>query len=468
MDDLVIKNGLVVTPQGIVRGGLVVRNETIMQVGADDSLPKAKLEVDAKGNYVLPGLIDPHVHIGRALEEDFTSQFKTESISAAISGVTTFIGFVRFGEILKRRLPVYLKGKEIGKQNSYIDFKFHAYLFTEEHLEEIPQLIEEGITSVKLFLNHTEESARKVGYRAVNFGFVYKIMEVIASYGPPALLQAHCEQGDIIAFLSKRLEAQGRNDFLAWSEARPAICETIHAFSLGLISLETGCPTYIVHVSSKETVDAIRYLRQKGAKIYAETCPHYLTLTKNTPMGILARMEPSLKSEADIEYLWKAVADGTFDTIGSDHVPLLRQQKEETGIWKGTGGVGGIGAILPIMITEGVSKGRITIERLVKLTSENPARIWGIYPKKGALSPGSDADIIIVDPHKEWVLSADNLKSRSDYSIYEGRAVKGKAIKTFVRGKLVAEDGALVAETPLGKYVKASSAGAKSATWKGR
>ena len=452
--DLVIRNGLVVTPQGIVRGGLAVRDEKILQIGADDSLPKAKVEVDAEGNYVLPGLIDPHVHIGRALEEDFTSQFKTESISAAISGVTTFFSFVRFGEILERRLSVYQKGKEIGKRNSYIDFKFHAYLFTEEQLEEIPQLIEEGITSVKLFLNHTEESAKKTGYRAVNFGFVYKIMEVIAKNGPPALLQAHCEQGDIFAFLSKRLEAQGRNDFLAWSEARPAICETIHVFSVGLISLETGCPVYIVHVSSKETVDAIRYLRQKGAKIYAETCPHYLTLTKNIPMGVLARMEPPLRSEADIEYLWQALADGTFDTIGSDHVPLLKQQKEETGIWKGTGGVGGIGAILPIMMTEGVNKGRITVERLVKLTSENPARIWGIYPKKGALSSGSDADIVIVDPHKEWVVSADNLKSRSDYSIYEGRAVKGKAIKTFVRGKLVAEDGTLVAKAPLGEFVK--------------
>ena len=453
VEDLVIKNGLVVTPQGIIKGGLAVRNGKILQTGTDDSLPKANLEVDAEGNYVLPGLIDPHVHIGRAMEEDFTSQFRTESISAAISGVTTFMGFVRFGEVLERRLPVYRKGKEIGKQNSFIDFKFHAYLFTEEQLKEIPQLIEEGITSAKLFLNHTEESAGKIGYRAINFGFVYKVMEIMAGYGPPALVQAHCEQREIIDFLIHRLEAQGRSDFPAWAEARPAICETMHAFSLGLVSLETGCPVYIVHVSSKETVDAIRYLRQKGAKIYAETCPHYLTLTKDTAMGVLARMEPPLRSEADVEGLWQALADGTFDTVGSDHVPLPRRQKEEDGLWKGVPGVGGIGAILPIMMTEGVNNGRITVERLVELTSENPARIFGIYPRKGALSPGSDADIIIVDPNKEWVLSADNLKSRADYSIYEGRAVKGKTIKTFVRGKLVAEDGEMVAEAPLGEYV---------------
>ena len=441
------------TPHGIVRGGLAVRNEKILQIGADDSLPKANLEVDAEENYVLPGFVDPHIHIGRAMEEDFTAQFKTESISAAISGVTTFMGFVRFGDILERRLPIYRKGKDIGKRNSFIDFKFHAYFFTEEHLEEIPQLIEEGITSAKLFLNYTEEGARKVGYRAIDFGFVYKVMEMLASYSPPALVQAHCEEPGIISFLTDRLKAQGRTDFLAWAESRPAICEAIHAFSLGLISLETGCPVYIVHVSARETVDAIRYLKQRGVKIYAETCPHYLTLTKDTVMGVLARMAPPLRGKAEVKCLWKALADGTLDTIGSDHVSLPRRQKEEDGVWGGIPGVGGIGAILPLLMTEGVNKGRITIEKLVKLTSENPARIWGIYPKKGALSPGSDADIVIVDPHKEWVLSAANLKSHSDYSIYEGRTVKGKAIKTFVRGKLVADDGQLVAKVPLGEYV---------------
>ena len=343
--------------------------------------------MDAEGNYILPGIIDPHVHFGRAAEEDFTNYLKTESASAAISGVTTFMGFVRFGDILERRLPIYRKGKQIAEQNSFIDFKFHAYLFTDEQFEEIPQVLAEGITSIKFMLNYTPESAKKVGYRAVDFGFVYKVMELLAKYGPPALVEAHCEQPDIINMLSSRLESQGRNDFLAWAESRPALCETIHAFTIGAIGMETGCPVYIVHVTNKETIDVIRYLRQRGAKIYAETCPHYLTLTKNYPMGVLARMSPPLRNQEDVDYLWETVADGTFDTIGSDHVPLMRRQKEEDGIWKGIPGVGGIGAMLPIMLTEGVNKGRITIEQLVKLSCENPARIWGIYPKKGALVP---------------------------------------------------------------------------------
>lgn len=453
MEDLVIKNGLVITPAGIVKGGLSVRNEKIMQVGADDILPRGKVEIDAQGNYILPGLIDPHVHFGRAAEEDFTSYMKNESISAAISGVTTFIGFVRFGEILQPRLWAYQKGKQIGEQNSLIDFRFHAYLFTEEQFQELPQVMQEGISSIKFMLNYTPESAQKVGYAAVDFGFIYRVMEFLVKQGPPALVQAHCEEPTILNMLSSRLEKQRRTDFLAWGESRPALTETIHAFTLGMLSIETGCPVYIVHVTNKETIDVIHYLRGRGAKIYAETCPHYLTMTKETPMGVLARMSPPLRNQEDVDYLWKRITDGVFDTIGSDHVPLMKHQKEEDGIWKGIPGVGGIGALLPIMLTEGVHRRRITMEQLVKLTSENPARIWGLYPEKGALASGSDADIAIVDLHQEWKLSVNNLKSRSDYTIYEGRPVKGKVIKTFVRGHLVAENGNPVAQAPLGKYI---------------
>jgi dihydroorotase (multifunctional complex type) len=453
MENLVIKHGLIVTPHGVIRGGLAVRDDMILHIGADDSMPKAKLEVDAGGAYVLPGLIDPHVHIGQRKEEEAVLGFRSESISAVISGVTTFMVYVRFGNALERRLPIYQRCKVIGREQSFVDFKIHAYLVSEIHLEEIEELIKEGITSGKLMLGYREEEAKRAGLRAIDLGFAFRAMEKLASCGPPALIQVHCEQPDIIGVITERLMSQGRSDYPAWSESRPGFCEAIHAFSVGLIGLKTGCPVYIVHVSAKETVDVIRYLRQMGAKIYAETCPHYLTLTKNTSAGVLATMAPPLREEADIESLWQAVSEGCIDIIASDHVLRSRREKEDAGIWKGFPGVGGVGAVLPLLMTEGVHRGRMTIEQLVKLTSENAAKIWGLYPKKGVLSPGSDADIVIVDPRKEWVLSADHLKSASDYSIYEGKAVRGKAIKTFIRGKLVAENGELVAEAPLGEYV---------------
>jgi len=453
MENLVIRNGLVVTPQGVIRGGLAVRGERILQISADDLLPKGDLEVDAGGCYVLPGLIDPHVHFGGREEKEFVSQLRSESIGAAISGITTWMGYIGLGTLPEPRALVYQRVKEFGEQNSSIDFKIHAYLMTNTQLDELPDVIREGITSAKLLLGYKEQEAKRIGIRAVGLDFAYKAMELLATYGPPVLIQVHCEQPDIIAVIGQQLEARGRTDFLAWVESRPSICEAIHAFTLGLMSFDTGCPLYIVHISAKETVDIIKYLRQKGVKIYAETCPHYLTLTKQTHMGILAKMAPPLRDDADTQYLWQALSDGTINTIGSDHCLRTRRDKEEGGAWGGIPGVGGIGAILPLMMTEGVNKGKITIEQLVKLTSENAARIWGIYPRKGTLSPGADADIVIVDPNLEWVLSAENLRSASDYSIYEGRRVKGKAVKTFLRGNLIAADGDLVAKTPLGKYV---------------
>lgn len=454
MEDLVIKNGLVVTPQGIIRGGVAVRGDKIIQVGADDMLPKANMEVDAKGNYVLPGIIDPHVHVGRAEESDFISQFKTESACAAIAGVTTFVSFVRYGEILQPRLPFYKKGIELGNANSYIDYKFSAYMFSEEQLKEIPQLIEEGIYSCKVFLSLSPETAKKRSYLPVNYGFLYRVMEEQVKAGPPAMIQAHCEEPTIIDMLAARLEGQGRTDFAAHLESRPGFTEAMTVFNLGMLAWERKAQIYIVHVSAKESVDVIKYLRNMGARIYAETCPHYLTLTGDNPLGVLTRIEPPLRTEADNAALWKAVSDGTIDTIGSDHVPLMRKQKETDGVWKGTPGVGGTGTMLPIMLTEGLNKGRIKIERLVQLMSENPARIFGMYPKKGAISPGSDADIVIIDPKREWTITAEAIKSRSDFSIYEGKKAKGRAIKTFVRGKLVAEEGSMIEAPPHGKFVR--------------
>ncbi len=275
------------------------------------------------GADVLPGLIDPHVHIGTDDEERTISEFRTESISAAISGVTTFMAFVRVGATLGYRLPVYQKCKRIGKENSYVDFKLHAYLVSEAHLQEIPRLIEEGITSAKLMF-YREEEAKKIGLRALDLGFAYKAMKLLAGSGPPVLIQVHCEQPDIISVITEELMGQGRTDFLAWTESRPAICEAMHAFSLGLMSIETKCPVYIVHVSAKETIDAIEYLRKKGAKVYAETCPHYLTLTKNIPLGVLAKMAPPLRDGSDREVLWQALSEAAIDTIGSDHVVRQR------------------------------------------------------------------------------------------------------------------------------------------------
>ena len=456
MEDLKIKNGVVVTPSGTILGGLTVSNEKITQVGSDARLPTAKTEIDAEGNWIIPGHIDPHLHLGQDKEEKFRDQFRSDSISAAIGGITTGMTTCRFGKTQDYRIPDYQKAKKIGCETSFIDFKLWAFMTSEKHLDEIPGMMKEGLNCYKLMMGYTREEARQIGLEGVDWGYAFRLCEIAGKIGPPALVHVHCEEPEIIHVLRKRLKDRGRNDLAAWTESRPSICEAMHIFDAGLIAKHCGNRLYIVHMSSLDGVDALRYLKAQGVKIFGETCPHYLVLDRHAESGILAKVNPPLRDRADQEKLWAALADGTLDTIGSDHVPWTSEEKclgEDAGIWKGKPGFGSMGATLAILLSEGVNKGRITMEQLVKVTAENTARVLGIYPRKGVLAPGSDADIVIVDPQKEWVFTAGALQSRTDYTIYEGMTVKGKAVKTFVRGRLIAADGALVADTPSGRYV---------------
>ena len=310
------------------------------------------------------------------------------------------------------------------------------------------------MTSFKFPLAYIGPEGAHFGITWFDMGTVYRGFESIAQIGPPALPMIHAEESSIIETLIQRLKSQGRTDLRAWSEARPNICETIHVFACGLMAKELGCPLYVVHVSAKESVDAIAWLKAQGIRVYGETTPHYLApITKDADLGVIAKVNPPLRDWDDCERLWKGLAEGTLDNIGSDHCIYNRKDKEEQGIWDSIVGFSGTGAILPIMISEGIHKGRITWERMAKICAENTARIFSIYPKKGVLSPGADADIVIIDPEKEWTMGVDSLKQASDFSIYEGRRVKGKAIKTFVRGRLVAEDGEPVIKPPYGAFV---------------
>lgn len=457
MVDLVIKNGVVVTPQGQVKGGLAIAGGKIMEIGNDLILPKANREIDVKGNFVLPGLIDPHVHLGlgatRRGEDKFRDDFRTESISAAVGGVTTIISTAYFGGAGASLLPCIRRAKEIGSQNSLVDFKFSGTIVTEAHLEEIPKLAAEGVTSFKFFAVYKGEEAKQVGLTGITWGFIYKGLENIALCGSPALAMIHAEESEVIDHLRQKLQAQARDDLVAWSDSRPGICEAMHVFTAGLMAQEIGVPLYFVHVSAKESIEAVHHLRQRGAPVYVETCPHYLLLTKHADIGLWGKVNPPLRDEADNKQLWRALGDGTVDTIGTDHCSYQRWQKEKGGIWESMPGFGSIGAALALLVSEGVNRGRITWEQLARLTSENVARLFGIYPQKGTLSSGSDADIVVVNPHHQWVLGADSLKSSSDFCIYQSRPVTGKAVMTFVRGELVAQDGEPVARSPVGRYV---------------
>jgi dihydropyrimidinase len=457
MADLVIRNGVVVTPSGPIKGGIAVTNGIIAHVGSDDSLPKAETVTNAEGNYVLPGIIDPHGIFGRV---DWTDTTRPESIHAAVNGITLIITYVQMDDLtLPQRLPVHHEARELCERESFVNFKFNAALGTPEQIEEIPALLEDGVHSFNFWMNLSALEREQYGFPSLDWAFLYRACEVIAECGPPAFASVHTEEPEIIHMLYERTAKNGKQDLRTWAATRPSFTEGAQAFTAGLIGLELGVPISLVHISAPETLDAITYLRGRGAVVHSETSPQYLTLDPSDELGVLGKQMPPLRDKPYQEAMWRAVADGRISMIASDHQIAKRADKEvEGGLWgqptdaAGSGG-GLMGSIAPIMLSEGVNKNRITMEQFVKLCSENAARIYSIFPQKGAIAPGSDADVIVVDMDREWTMTIDSLKSSSDYLLWDGWKVKGKVIKTYVLGDLVAEDEEMVADTPKGRYV---------------
>jgi dihydropyrimidinase len=462
--DLVIKNGLVVTPQGVINGGVAIEGERILQVGTGSSLPQAKQEVDAGGMIIFPGIIDPHHHLGLGPPRDwdkFERDMADETVACAVGGVTTVVttmgGQVPLGQDVFEILD---RDKQVSMDNSLVDFKLTPAIFTDDLIDQIPRLVtEHGVCSFKFPLLYTGPEGKHFGITWFDWGLVYKGFEKIAEVGLPALPMIHAEESAIIEVLKERLKGEGRTDLRAWSESRPNITETMHVFVCGLMAMHLGCPLYVVHVSAKESVDAIAWFKGKGVRVYGETTPHYLApITMDDDLGTIGVVNPPLRTREDAERLWQGLADSTLDTMGSDHCGYERREdKEAGGLWECIVGFPGTGAILPIMM-QGVREGRISLERMAKVCCENTARIFAMYPKKGALVPGADADILIIDPDKEWSMGVATMKGHSDWSVWEGRQAKGKAVKTYIRGKLVQEDGELVIDKPHGKFVEPLSA----------
>jgi dihydroorotase (multifunctional complex type) len=457
MAELVIRNAQVVTPQGIVRGGVAVEGGKIAAVGADASLPQGQQEVDAGGMVVLPGLIDPHCHMGLGAargqgRQKFEDDMRDVSVEAAVGGITTIITSALFGHTRDTLLPCLAEAKERGARSSLVDFRLNAFMLHPPYIGEIPLILDEGITSFKFLLAYRGEEGKQVGVEGITWGFVYQGFEAIARHAPPALAMIHAEEADVIEMLRERLQSQNRQDLAAWSDSRPGICEAMHIFSAGLIAQEVGAPMYVVHTSARESIEAARFFRAKGAPVYIETCPHYLVLTKHTGPHNIGKVNPPLREDADREALWQAIADGTVDTIGSDHGNYPKVHKEGS-IWDIMPGFPSLGATLALLVSEGVNKGRLSWERLAQVTSENTARLFSLYPRKGAIQPGADADLVVVDPGREWVLDAASMHSASDFTVYDGTRVKGKAVKVFQRGRLLVDEGEVKAQAPLGQFV---------------
>ena len=441
-----IDGGTIVTPRGRVRAGLAITDGKITAMGNETDLPSADRTIDAAGRFVLPGLIDPHVHF-RYVDTPINEGFELMTRSAAAGGVTTVLPFIASTESLAPSVDVF---KQVYEMGAHVDCSFHAVIFTPEQISEIGELIDQGITSFKFLLPY-QKSEGLEGVGDIDEGLIYLGMREIAKKG--AMAMVHCESPDLFFRLRDELLAGEPTD-VHWHDARPNECEAHAIATIADLAGLADCPLYVVHVSIKEGGEIIRRARDAGVRVWAETCPQYLTLTRFDTDKVWGKINPPLRGKEDIDQLWLDIDNGTFDCIGSDHCPLSPEQK--TDLWTANPGMPGIETMLPVLLDKGVGAGRMSLERLVQLCCENPARIFGIYPQKGLLQVGSDADIVIVDLEQGHTLDVGKMHDVYSYSAYDGWKIKGAPVLTMVRGEVIAENGEIVGEPGYGRFIAAA------------
>jgi dihydropyrimidinase len=447
--DVIVRGGEVVSPRGIVRADVGIADGKIVAVG-DDLPGRAKRVIDAEGKHVLPGVIDPHVHMtsaGKTVEQSCIE----ETPSMLAGGVTTCLHFCQSYDSY---LPVFERDREAVNRCSLVDVGFHAMLMKEIHLEELPRYHREhGVSSYKLFFA-AGGAELYPGTQAVDDGFLYRGFREIAKLGDGVTAMAHCENWEIANALAAELEAEGRTDAAAWSDSRPDFCEEEGIRRAIFLAGLNRCPLYIVHASTAEAAGLVERAAVDGHRVVAETCPHYLTFHRDHPDVIRAKYNPAVKEEHDLDGLWKGLRDGWISTLGSDHIPVRAKDKDLTGkdIWTARGGTPGSGTILPVLLSEGVNRGRLSIEQVAAVSSENVAKVFGLWPRKGAVAPGADADIVLVDLARAVTVTPEQF--HLDYVLYDGWQIKGWPTLAMLRGEVAMEDGEITAEHGVGRYVR--------------
>ena len=449
--DLQVHNARVVTPSGTILGGVAAEDGQIVAVGADRTLPDAARTIDADGNYLIPGFIDPHVHWGLSryeyeYHEGLAHDFETETRGAVHGGVTTVVDFLLQPDPYLPDMDYFI---EAGEENSYIDFAYHAIIHKEPHFEEVEGLAEAGIRSFKIFYNWYKHASPELGIEHSDSGRVYRLLDTVSDI-EGGVVMFHAENEDLAHERRKELKAAGRNDLEAWSESAPNVAESMQIESIAKLTDYTDSTAYIVHMSTGEGVEICQRYQEQGVDINAETLPAFLSHTKDEDLGVWGKISPALRGEWSKQKLWQGLRDGVVDYAGTDHCPHKKPFKEkEQGrdgdIWDAIpGDNNGIEYFLPVMMSEGVNENRISMERLVEVCAENNARRWGLYPRKGALVEGADADMVLVDLQKSAVVDDDFYHTMEPrYSTFHGDELTGLPTHTIVGGKVVVEDGEL-------------------------
>lgn len=432
--DLLLQNGMLVFPGiGTRPGSVAVKDGKIAALLAPGETAEVTQVIDCAGRFVMPGLIDPHTHIGFGDKEN---DFLTESRSAALGGVTGMMTFHRSDDLALSSGP----WRAAGEARSVIDFGFHFGVTSRAHVETLPEVAARfGITSVKVYLMYKGAAGAAKGFGEVDDALLFRALQAGAKI-PGGVVGVHCENTEVIPVFREPLKAAGRDDLAVWDEQSPGFLETENVFRVAYFGEKAECPVNIVHMSAGESLELVRRLRKPGrAPIHVETCAHYLSLNSSDPCGIVGKVNPPLRPQSDVDALWEGVRNGEIETVGSDHVPRKVATKGDS-IWSASAGFPGIGTLLPVLLDEGFHKRGVAIETLSAVTSRNVAKLYNL-PLRGELTPGFHADLVVVDPEGETLVDHAALESHSDYTPWQGRRLKGAVTQTILRGRVIAEAG---------------------------
>lgn len=461
MLDIIIRNGTVATPQGAGVWDVAILGEQIVAVAAPGVLTEdAARVIDATGKLVIPGGIDPHIHAkwhipGPAGVADGLSAGPAHVSQAALfGGTTTLLDFANWqpGETLQQTIQ---KRDQDWRDQCHTDYSFHVMLMGDvppEVLDQIPETIQAGYPSVKLFTTDITPSRKG---RMIRFGTIWEVFQRIARHNGVAAI--HAEDNDLVMHMYDKLIREGRTGFEHMAEVHSALSEDM-AFAriMRLARHVEGAALYMVHVSAAAGVDAVAEARSHGLPIYGETLHHYASFSSDAykrPNGQIYHTYPSLKGDDDCRALWDGMADGSIVSIATDGICTPLQVKVQgTRIDDTTGGNAGVEPRVGIMYTETVVNRGMSLERFVGLTSSNAAKVFGLYPQKGAIAPGSDADIVLLDPSVDRLLRKEDLHE-TDYSPWEGWHVRGWPVMTLLRGRVVVENGQLKIGPDYGRVV---------------
>jgi len=448
--DYLFQNALVVAQGAIHRWDIAVAGEKVVAIGP--SLKgTANQEIDATGKYILPGIIDVHTHPTGII--DVHRQFKMVddlqklSETAAYGGVTTLIHYA-FPEQGTKLMGAIERFREEGERTSLLDFGLHGGLLEPEHqAEEIPEAIQAGVTSFKFFMSYAKQMADD--YQLMR-GF-----DVIAEHG--GLAMVHAENGLAMDYLEDKYLREGRDLAEVYLATRPGILEAEAINRAIAMAQVASCPLYIVHLAAREGVEVVMNAKRKGYRVFAETCPQFLTLTGKELLrwGAQAKLAPPLREEADSQALWRALRTGVISTVASDHGP--HPTKREDDFFEANPGSPQVETMLVVVYTGGINGGWLSLPRLVQVMCENPARIFGLYPQKGTLQVGSDADLLIFDPTLEHTITHETQHSHATYTLYEGRRCLGKPVFSMQRGQVILEGDNLHVKPGRGRFIPTQS-----------